>query len=83
MKVFARRYLLYGMVLSLTLFFAVPKGGTSVRMVYNGTSYRMNSHLWAPWFALPNICALLRALELDTFTADTYLGEMFLSLMLE
>jgi hypothetical protein len=33
MKVLARRYLLYGMILSLSYFFAVPKGGTYVRMM--------------------------------------------------
>jgi hypothetical protein len=83
MKVFARRYLLYGMILSLTSFFAVPKGGTDFRMVYNGTSSVMNAHLWALWFALPTICALLRSLELYTFKADSDIGEMFLSFMLE
>jgi hypothetical protein len=29
------------------------------------------------------ICDLLRALELDTFMADSYIGEMFLNLMLK
>jgi hypothetical protein len=52
-------------------------------MVYNGTSSGMNAHLWAPWFALPNICALLRVLEMDTFMADSDIGEMFLNIMLE
>jgi hypothetical protein len=83
MKVLARRYLLYGMVLRLTLFFAVPKGDTYVRMVYNGTSSGMNAHLWAPWFALPTICAILQALELDTFMTDSDIGEMLLNFMLE
>jgi hypothetical protein len=83
MKVFDRRYLLYGMILSLTSFFAVPKGDIDVRIVYNGTYSGVNAHLWAPWFALPMICALLRALELDTFMADSDIGEMFLNFMLE
>jgi hypothetical protein len=52
-------------------------------MVYNGTSSGMNAHFWAPWFALPTICALMRALELDTFMADSDIGEMFLNFMLE
>jgi hypothetical protein len=83
MKVFARRYLLYGMILSLPSFLAVPKGDTYARMVYNGTSSVINAHLWATWFALPTICALLRALEMDNFMADSYIGEMFLNFMLE
>jgi hypothetical protein len=83
MKVFARRYFIYGMILSLTSFFAVPKGDTDIRLVYNGTSLGLKAHLWAPWFALPTICALLRALEIDTFMADSDIGEMFLNFMLE
>jgi hypothetical protein len=83
MKVFARRYFLYGMIFSLTPFFAVPKGDTDIRLVYNGTSSGLNAHLWAPWFALPTIFTLLRALEVDTFMADSYIGEMFLNFMLE
>jgi hypothetical protein len=78
MKVFSRRYFIYGMILSLTSFFAVPKGYTYIRLVYNGTSLGLNAHIWAPWFALPTICALPRALELDTFMANSDIGEMFL-----
>jgi hypothetical protein len=83
MKVLARRYLMYGMIMSLTWFFAVPKGDTYFRMVYNGTSSGMIAHLWAPWFTLPTICALLRTLDLDTFTVDSDIGEIFLNFMLE
>jgi hypothetical protein len=83
MKVFARLYFIYGMILSLTYCFAVPKGDTGISMVYNGTASGLNAHLWAPWFALLTIFALLRALELDTFMADSDIVEMFLSFMLE
>jgi hypothetical protein len=71
------------MILSLTSFFAVAKGATDIRMVYNGTSSGVNAHLWAPWFALPTICALLRALELNTYMADSDIGEIFLNFILE
>jgi hypothetical protein len=71
------------MILSLTSFFAEPKGDTDIHLVYNGNSSGLNAHLWAPWFALPNICALLRVLEIDTFMADSDIGEMFLNFMLE
>jgi hypothetical protein len=64
------------MILSLTSFFAVAKGATDIRMVYNGTSSGMNSHLWAPWFYLPTICALLRALKVNTYMADSDIGEI-------
>jgi hypothetical protein len=77
MKVFARHCFIYGMSLSLTSFFAVPKGDTDIHLVYNGTSSGLNAHLWASWLALPTICALLRALEIDTLMADSDIGEMF------
>jgi hypothetical protein len=44
MKVFARRYFIYGMILSLRSFFAVPKGDTNICLVYNGTSSGLNAH---------------------------------------
>jgi hypothetical protein len=71
------------MTLSLTSFFAVAKGATDISMVYNGTSSGMNAHLWASWFALPTICALMRALELNTYMADSDIEEMFLNFILE
>jgi hypothetical protein len=83
MKVFARHYFIYGTILSVTSFFAVPKGDTVIRLFYNGTSSGLNAHLWAPWVALPTIFAFLRALELDMSMADSDIGEMFLNFMLE
>jgi hypothetical protein len=61
-KVFARRYLLYGIILSLTSFFAFQKGDIDIIMVFNGTSSGINAHIWAPWFALLIVCDLLWAL---------------------
>jgi hypothetical protein len=43
----------------------------------------MNAHLWVHWFALPTIYDLLRALELDTFMADSDIGDFFLNFMLK
>jgi hypothetical protein len=82
MTVFARRYFEYGLILTLTSFFSVPKGDTDILMVYNGTSSVMNSHLWAPWFSLPKIYVLARALEMGTFMGDSDIGGMFLNFML-
>jgi hypothetical protein len=62
MKVFTRHYFMYCMILSFTSFLAVPKRDRDIGLVYNGTLLGLNSHLWAPWFSLPTICALLRAL---------------------
>jgi hypothetical protein len=83
LKVLARRYLEYGNVSSLTQLFAVAKGDEDIRMVYNGTSSGLNSHLWCPWFALATINTVLRALETGTFMGDLDVGEMFLNFMLE
>jgi hypothetical protein len=83
MKMFARRYFIYGMILSLMSFLVMPKGEKNIHLIYNGTSLVLNAHLWAPWFSLPTIYALLRALELDTFMADSDIGERFLNFMLE
>jgi hypothetical protein len=83
MTVFARRYFVYGFILSLTSFFSVPKVDTDIQMVYNGTSSIMNAHLWALWFTLRTIYDLARSLEVGTFMADLDIGEMFLNFMLE
>jgi hypothetical protein len=47
MKVFTRRYFLYGIILGSTSFFAVPKSDTYISMVYNGTSSGINTPLGA------------------------------------
>jgi hypothetical protein len=61
----------------------VPKGDTDIRIVYSGTSSGMNAHLWAPWFPLPTIYALARALDVGTFMGDSDIGDFFLNFMLE
>jgi len=50
-----RGYIGKGYVNSLMSFFAVPKGDSEIRMVYNGTKSGLNNTLWAPWFALPTV----------------------------
>jgi hypothetical protein len=59
------------------------KGATDIRIVYNATSSGLNSYLWSPWFALPTINMLLRALEDGTFMSYLDIAEMFLNFMLE
>jgi hypothetical protein len=77
-----RKYVLPGNVQSLTDFFSVPKGDSDIRMVYNGTSSGLNDALWVPSFPSPMMDSLLRAVHLDTWMADTDLGEMFLNFVL-
>jgi hypothetical protein len=69
MKVFARRYFIYGIILSLISFFAVPKGDTDMRLVHNITSSGLNAHLWAPW--------LCHSVAIKTITIHVYRGSYF------
>lgn len=78
----AKGYVEPGWVESLTAFFAVPKGLDDLRMVYDGTVSGLNEVLWAPWFPLPTVESMLRAVEPGTYMADNDVGEMFLNFML-
>jgi hypothetical protein len=78
----SKGYIIKGDVFSLTSFFAVPKGDSDIRMVYDGTKSGLNGMLWAPWFPLPTIDAHLRALLPGYFMSDIDIGEMFLNFML-
>ena len=64
---------------SLTSFFSVPKGEDDIRMVYDGTKSGLNAALFAPWFGLGNVNAMLRSMEGKTWSADNDFGEMFLN----
>ena len=78
----ARLYILAGTVLSLTSFFAVPKGDDDIRMVYDGTKSSLNDVLWAPWFPLPTIEMHLRSVQPGSYMGDLDIGEMFLNFIL-
>jgi hypothetical protein len=52
-KIMDRCYIAPGLVKSLTSFFAVPKGESDVRMVFNGTESGLNESIWVPGFGLP------------------------------
>ncbi|KAL7576966.1 hypothetical protein ACA910_006722 [Epithemia clementina (nom. ined.)] len=60
-------------------YFAVPKGYSNVRMVYDGTKSGLNSCLYAPWFYLPDLDGLVRMLEENYWCIDNDYGEMFLN----
>jgi hypothetical protein len=81
--VFIRRYFIYGLVLSLASFFAVMKRDMDVRIVYKTTSSGLNVYLWAPWFSLPTINTIVRALEEGTFMSNLDIAEMFFNFVLE
>jgi len=81
-KVQRRGYIAPGWVSSLTSYFAVPKGPTDIRMVYDGTKCGLNDQLWAPWLALPMIEDHLWGVEPGTYMCDLDIMEQFLNFML-
>ena len=58
-KVRKMGYIAPGLVKSLIRYFAVPKGETDIRMVYDGTSSGFNQWVWAPNFGMPTIDSIL------------------------
>jgi hypothetical protein len=64
---------------SLMYMFDVPKGLCEVRMVYDGSRSGLNESLWAPWFALPTVDAMVRSLMPGYWCADNDYGEQFLN----
>ena len=81
-KVVNRRYLLESTVLSLINCFAVEKGETDIRLVYDGTKSGLNSCIFAPNFFLPSIDSMLMTVDVNSWFDDHDLGEMFLNYFL-
>ena len=82
-KIVKRGYLEKGYVRSLINFFAVPKGESDIRIVYDGTKCGLNQIVWAPNFHLPMVDSLLDISSTSTWFADMDLGEMFLNYNLD
>ena len=73
-----RNYLETGHVSSALNFFAVPKGDSDVRVVFDGTSCEfLNKALWAPNFFLPSAMSAVMLLSFSTWMSDMDFGEMF------
>ena len=82
-KVREREYIKPGFVKSLTGFFAVPKAGSDIRIVYDATKCGLNAALWSPNFFLPTVDSILRNAGSTTWFGDIDLGEMFLNYTLD
>ena len=82
-KVIERGYIAPGFVMSLVNYFAVPKGLTDIRMVYDGTKSKLNAAVWAPNFFLPSVDSVLCFCDASTWFADLDLGEMFLNYFMD
>ena len=81
-KVRDRGYIKPGFVRSLIRFFAVPKGKSDIRMVYDGTASGFNESVYIPNFGLPTIETLLRGTSPESWMVDLDIGDMFLNFML-
>jgi hypothetical protein len=81
-KVRRLRYITPGTMHSLTSFFAVHKGDSNIRMVYDGTKIGLNGSMWAPWFAMPTVESHLHFVGEETFMGDIDVGDMFHNFML-
>ena len=64
---------------SLMYMFHVPKGEDDIRMVYDGSKSGLNSTLYAPWFAMPNVDTMTRWIVAGSWLADNDYGDMFLT----
>ena len=82
-KVRKRGYVIPGFVKSLIYFFAVPKGVSDIRMVYDGTASGFNDTIWVPNFGLPTCDTLLRGTQPGSWMVDLDIGDMFLNFMLD
>ena len=82
-KVIGRRYLNDGYVKSLINYFAVPKGLSDIRVVYDGTKSGLTDAVWAPNFFMPSIDSLLLYCSPTTWYSDLDLGEMFLNYFMD
>jgi hypothetical protein len=86
MKVIKRRYMVRARtsfdIKSLIKYFAVPKGLSDIRIVYDATASGLNEVVWAPSFWLATIDSLVRALDSTSWMVDRDIGDMFLNFQL-
>ncbi|KAL7570650.1 hypothetical protein ACA910_014924 [Epithemia clementina (nom. ined.)] len=75
-------YITAGPCLATMNYFAVPKGDSDLRMVYDGTKSGLINCLFAPWFPLPDADALVNVLDDAYWCVDNDYGEMFLNFWL-
>ena len=72
-----KSYLEVGFVRSQLHYFAVPKGDSDVRVVFDGTSCGLNETLWSPNFFLPSSRNAADLLSFDSWMADADFAEFF------
>lgn len=75
----SKSYLEVGFVRTSLHYFAVPKGDSDIRVVFDGTPCGLNESLWSPNFFLPTTASRNAAelLLFDPWMADADFGEFF------
>ena len=76
-SIIQKSYLEFGPVNSRLHYFAVPKGDSDVRIVFDGTSCGLNEALWSPNFFLPTSRNASELLSFDSWMADADFSEFF------
>lgn len=64
-------------IVSVVDYFAVPKGDSDIRPVFNGTTCGLNAVAWAPNFWLPTAMSIIDNLHYNYQVVDLDLGEIF------
>ena len=72
-----KSYLEQGPVTSLLHYFAVPKGDSDIRVVFDGTSSGLNDTLWSPNFIIPTARHAGELLNYSSWLSDMDFGEFF------
>jgi hypothetical protein len=74
-----KKYIQPGTVSNVTSYFAVPKGISDIRLVYDATRSGLNQCIWVPSFRLPPTEAMTDQLTSTSWMSDHDIGEMFLN----
>ena len=72
-----KSYLEEGLVRTSLHYFAVPKGESDIRVVFDGTPCGLNDSLWSPNFFLPTSRNASELLSFESWMADVDFGEFF------
>jgi hypothetical protein len=81
-KLVRRRYLGLGPCRNAVPRFAVPKGTTDIRVVWDLKKNGLNEHMYTPGFFLPTMGTYLRRLPPGSYSGDFDIGEQFHNYML-
>ena len=73
-KLVSRGYIMEGVILALTSFFAVPKGIDDIHMVFDATVSGLNNSLCDPNFTLPSMGSFLMMVGPETHVVDIDVG---------